>query len=654
MLDLTDGAGSGSIRVVLIDGDCEHRLLAGGALKRELGGVAPSHVGTAEELEEVLGGPEPDAVVTERAPAWIDRATLVQRLRSRWPSVPIILFSATADEDGVESAVASGIDDYVLDNAPGRFARLGAAVRAAMRRRAGAATANDVTTRYRTLVAGVPVGLYRKTPAGEIVEANPAWLQMFGYPDLDSLRHVHAAAIYAQPEDRRRYLDAVSSSDVVTNFEFDARRRDGSTFRVRSSARVIRDRTGAVVFHDGVVEDITARRLAEDELRRMQEKLLQAQKLEAVGRLASGVAHDFNNLITAINGYAELARREMVRASPAIVFIDEIRDCADRAAALTRQLLAFSREQVLRPKVLDINEIVREMYRLLRRIIGEDVELAMSLAPNLGAVSADVGQIEQVIVNLAANARDAMPHGGRLTIETSDVEVDAERASSLPGLVPGPYVMIRVADTGVGMDDDTLQHLFEPFFTTKTRGEGTGLGLATVFGIVEQSGGRIEVTSRLGRGTTFRIYLPRAAGAPEATHPAVRPAAPAAGNETVLVVEDDDRLRFIVRRILGDAGYSVVVAPGGAEIPALLREIRTQPDLIITDVVMPESSGPQVVAKLAANGSTARVLYMSGYEDSTLVDRGVIGEGTPYLAKPFTADSLLRKVREILDSPRSV
>jgi nitrogen-specific signal transduction histidine kinase len=408
-----------------------------------------------------------------------------------------------------------------------------------------------------------------------------------------------------------------------------------------------------VLFHDGVVEDVTARRRAEDELRRTQEKLLLAQRLEAVGRLASGVAHDFNNLLTSINGYAELARRDMVRASPAFAYVEEIRESADRASSLTRQLLAFSRDQVLRPKVIDVNEVVREMYRLLRRIIGEDVELSLSLESDLGPVSADVGQIEQVVVNLAANARDAMPHGGKLTIKTANVELDADAARTHPGLSPGPHVLITFADTGVGMDDATLRHVFEPFFTTKPRGRGTGLGLATALGIVEQSHGRIEVSSRLGRGTTFRIYLPRAAGPLERTRlDDASSAPPPVGHETVLVVEDDDRLRFIVRRILEDAGYGVVVARGSADAPAMLREMTAAPDLIVSDVVMRDGSGPQVVAELAAAGTSARVLYMSGYEDATLVRRGLIQAGTPYLAKPFTADTLLRAVRDVLDGPR--
>jgi CheY-like chemotaxis protein len=302
---------------------------------------------------------------------------------------------------------------------------------------------------------------------------------------------------------------------------------------------------------------------------------------------------------------------------------------------------------------MDVNEVVREMYRLLRRIIGEDVELSMSLEPELGHVSADVGQIEQVVVNLAANARDAMPHGGKLTIKTANVDLDAAAVRMLPGLSAGPHVLITIADTGVGMDDATLRHVFEPFFTTKPRGRGTGLGLATAFGIIEQSRGRIEVSSRLGRGTTFRIYLPRAAGPTEKADPeGSSTSPPPVGHETVLVVEDDDRLRFIVRRILEDAGYGVVVARGSGDVPQMLREMSSGPDLIVSDVVMRNGSGPQVVAELAAAGATARVLYMSGYEDATLVRRGLIQAGTPYLAKPFTADALLRAVRDVLDGPR--
>ena len=383
-------------------------------------------------------------------------------------------------------------------------------------------------------------------------------------------------------------------------------------------------------------------------LRKSEAQLLHAQKLEAIGRLAGGVAHDFNNIITAILGYCELMRLDSPRDDPRHGDLEEINAAAERAATLTRQLLAFSRRQVLDPQSLHLNEVVAEMDRMLRRLIGEDMELRTHLDPDLGWVRADLGQIEQVMMNLVVNARDAMPDGGMVTISTANVELGKDIGAHLEG-GPGPHVMLAVSDTGCGMDADTRSRLFEPFFTTKPQGKGTGLGLATVYGIVRQSGGTIYVYSEPGRGSTFKIYLPEVA--PPATRAArvSQPPPRLDGDETVLLVEDESAVRALARKVLETHGYTVLEADRGARALELSDAHRGVVHLLVTDVVMPEMGGREVAQQLARRRPDMRVLFMSGYTDDAVVLHGVLAADVAYLQKPFTPQGLLRKVRAVLD-----
>ncbi len=393
------------------------------------------------------------------------------------------------------------------------------------------------------------------------------------------------------------------------------------------------------------------RQRAEEALRRSEEQLRQAQKMEAVGRLAGGIAHDFNNILTAIAGYSELLLGRIGEAGQLRKDVEGIRKAAERAAALTRQLLAFSRRQVLQPKVLDLNAVVAGMAPMLRRLIGENIELITVTAERPGLVKADPGLLEQVILNLAVNARDAMPQGGTLRIETAHADpadADAPRAGAD---CAGPCVVLAVSDTGCGMDAEVRSHLFEPFFTTKEVGQGTGLGLSTVYGIVEQSGGRIRVTSEVGRGSTFRIYFPGVAEPDAAPAPAEAPAGPAAGAETVLLVEDDEIVRALAREALERAGYTVLEARDGREALAIAERHRGPIHLLLTDVVMPGMSGPEVAGRLTAARAGLKVLFMSGYTDNAIGQRGVLDPGTALLPKPFTPAQLTRKLREVLDAP---
>jgi two-component system cell cycle sensor histidine kinase/response regulator CckA len=399
--------------------------------------------------------------------------------------------------------------------------------------------------------------------------------------------------------------------------------------------------------------ELAERERMETERTRLAEQLRQAQKIDSLGRLAGGVAHDFNNLLTVIAGHADLMLQDLDENDPLRESVGDIKSAATRAADLTRQLLAFSRRQILRPRVVDLNDTIRESTRMLRRLLGEDVELVTLLDPGLGRVKADPGQLDQVIVNLAVNARDAMPQGGKLTIETRNVAIEQRDAQRHVSFQPGSYVLIAISDSGVGMNADILPHIFEPFFTTKEQGKGTGLGLSMVYGIVKQSGGWIWVYSEPGHGTTVKVYLPRVE--PPLTEVEERPAEIESprGGETILVVEDEEAVRKLTCHILRKYGYDVIeTANGGEALLTCERHVLPIP-LLLTDVVMPRMSGPALAARLRQLHPEMKVLYTSGYTDAAVVDRGLLDQSVSFLQKPFTPSELGRKVREVLDSPAS-
>jgi len=441
---------------------------------------------------------------------------------------------------------------------------------------------------------------------------------------------------------RRRYI-----AGEIPRYRADVRIRTpaGEQKWIRDSSLPLRDeKTGRIVGALGILLDIT-------EHKRLEEQLRQAQKMEAVGRLAGGVAHDFNNLLTAIGGYSDLLLADLEVADPRRSDVVEIKKATDRAAALTRQLLAFSRRQVLQPTVLDLNAVVTGAEKLLRRLIGEDILLVTRLDPALGAVRADAGQVEQVVMNLAVNARDAMRRGGTLTIETTNVVVGAEgRPGEKASIPPGPYVELRVADTGTGMDAETQRRLFEPFFTTREKGEGTGLGLATVYGIVKQSGGFIWVDSAPGLGTTFTVHLPQVFESVVPGEAAGSTGADVSGTETILVVEDEPAVREVACKALLAYGYTVLEAGDANGALALAADRGARVDLLLTDVVMPGLSGRALAERLLAERPGLRVLFMSGYTDDAIGLHGVLEPGTNFLQKPFAGETLVRKVREILDA----
>jgi two-component system cell cycle sensor histidine kinase/response regulator CckA len=472
---------------------------------------------------------------------------------------------------------------------------------------------------------------------------SPAYEKIMGYSaaelkDTSPMEQVH-------PEDRARVDTARQEALNGTgrSIQYRMRHKDGTWHVLESTASPVLDAQGKVEKLVIVNRDVTERRQLEEQFR-------QAQKMEAVGRLSGGVAHDFNNLLGVIIGYAEFLQERIPANDPLHASADEVLKAGKRGALLTRQLLAFSRQQVLDPKVLDLNVAVCDMEKLLRRLIGEDVKLTTILTPRLGNVKADQGQLEQVIMNLGVNARDAMPHGGTLTIETSNMVMDDAFVRRYPYPVkPGQYVCLKVTDSGIGMSAETRARAFEPFFTTKEKGKGTGLGLSTVYGVVKQSGGYIDIESTLGKGTTFKIYLPRVDEPLQVERPAFDVAASFDGTETILIAEDETSLRTLTRDALELCGYKVMAAANGVEALELSSRFPGNIDLLLTDVAMPEMGGRVLAEKLSQARPEVKVVFMSGYTGQPIGDPGPLAPGTAFLAKPFTREMLTRKIREVLD-----
>lgn len=494
--------------------------------------------------------------------------------------------------------------------------------------------------RYRSLVQSSVYGIYRSSLEGRFLDVNPALITMLGYGSAEEVLLLDPERdVFAQPEEHDRLIEDFRRTGRLDGFEVKWKRKDGSAITVRISGRAVSSADEPADVLEAIAEDITERRALEDQFR-------QAQKMEAVGRLAGGVAHDFNNLLMVISGYAEVILGQMDGGNPLYEKGRAIQLAADRATTLTRQLLAFSRKQLLELKVVDVNAIVQDMERLLRPLIGENIELITILSPDAAHTRADAGQLEQVIMNLVVNAKDAMPAGGRLTLRTENVAVEESHRRGQHFIRPGRYVTLLVSDTGTGMDRETQSRIFEPFFTTKEKGKGTGLGLSTVYGIVKQSSGYVMVQSELGSGTAFQIYLPLVEGIAEKHSTAVPEAV--GGPETILLVEDEESVRQLVRDTLAAKGYQVLDAENGEAGIAIAAQHSGKIDLIITDVVMPGMGGREMVKQLLEARPETKVLYLSGYTEDAIVSDGSIEKGTTFLQKPFTLQNLCRKVREVL------
>ncbi len=606
-------------------------------------------VQTRDEFSEALQQGGYDVILADfRLPIYdgVSALRLAQELR---PEVPFIFVSGTMGEDAAIEGLTEGATDYVLKQ---KLSRLVPAIKRALHEGENWRERRRVEEELRKLSRAVEQSastIIITDTRGYIEYANPRFTETTGYSLAESLGQ-HTRILKSgltSPEEYQQLWETINAGKEWRG-EFHNRKKNGELYWESASISPIKNVDGVITHFLAVKEDITEHKQAEETRAKLEEQLRQSQKMESIGRLASGVAHDFNNLLTVIRGYADLMQDKMSAEEPWLEDLAQIRRAGERAAALIRQLLAFSRQQILTPTVLDLNDLVANLHKMLGRLIGEDISLSTVLQPGLWSITADPGQIEQVIMNLVINARDAMPTGGKITIETDNVYLDENYAQTYFEVPIGPCVMLAVTDTGHGMDKATQVRIFEPFFTTKGQGKGTGLGLATVYGIVKQSGGHITVYSEPDQGTTFKIYLPATeTSVTSLPAPQTQPVTHH-GAGTVLLVEDDEPVRSLVQRALQAEGYTTLEACSGSEALSLAGQHQGEIDLLLTDVVMPQMSGRELAEQLKALYPQMKVLFMSGYTDDAVVRHGLLTAETEFLPKPFSPSKLASKVREVL------
>jgi two-component system cell cycle sensor histidine kinase/response regulator CckA len=642
------------LRALLVDDSEDDAALVLRELHR--GGYVTSweRVEDAATMRDALLRGAWDVVVSDWSMPSFDALAALALVDECGLDLPLIIASGTVGEETVVTALRAGARDFVTKD---RLTRLLPALERELRerdvrraRRAAEEALRSSEARFAHLSASGIIGILGGDASDAVREANDTFLRLLGRSREEltagKVRLSDITPIEWQAQDAAA-IDLLRKEGTAAPWEKEFVRADGSRVPVLFGMAMI-DPTTWIAF----VADLGERKRAEATLRRTEEQLRQAQKMDAIGNLAGGVAHDFNNLLSVILSYSNMLAQDMTPSDPRRADLEEIEAAGKRAVELTRQLLAFGRKQILQPRIVNLNDVLAGMDRMLRRLIGEDVELTIVGAPLLGSVLVDPGQIEQIVMNLAVNSRDAMPRGGKLTLETGNVELDEAYAAAHLGAVPGPHVMLAVTDTGTGMDKATQDRMFEPFFSTKERSKGTGLGLATVFGIVQQSGGNVWVYSELGKGTTLKVYFPRAAtGAAPEPHQSIAPSiGMPGGTETILLVEDEERVRVLACTILRRSGYHVLEAQTGGDAFLICEQHGAKIDLLLTDVVMPRMSGRQLAERLQPLRPDMKVLYMSGYTDQSIVHHGVLDSGVAFLQKPITPESLTQKVREVLDA----
>ncbi|MCX5816495.1 MAG: response regulator [Proteobacteria bacterium] len=748
-------------RVLLLDDDPDMRTLAVRVLRKEFPGAQIEQVGVPDELSPALEKDCYDLVITDYEMHWTDGLKLLRIVKARWPECPVIMFTASGSEEVAVEAMRAGLDDYVLKK-PQHFARLPVAARLVMARARHRKMAKEAEERYRSLFETVPVGLFRCTPAGKLTDANPAFIQMLGYSDLQPLLALSLADTFVNRDDLKRWAKGINCEETIHNFEVQLYRRDNAIIWGEMNAHTVCDVNDNLLYYEGILQDITERRQAEKKItkaaeewqstfdsikdavmlltpdlrivranssaasffnirmdkiqgkychalmhwtdkplescpvarlletkqheetevyddkrgvwllvsvdpimddkgnitgivhivrdvterKHLESQLRQALKMEAIGTLAGGVAHDFNNILTALIGYGTLLQMQLDSDNPLRIYADQILSSSHKAANLTQSLLSFSRKQPITLRPVALNSLIRGTDKLLKRLLTEDIALQTILASDDMTIMGDATQIDQILFNLVSNARDAMPKGGRLTIKTELAVLDREFAETFGYGEPGAHAVISVSDTGTGMDEATKEKIFDPFFTTKEVGKGTGLGLSTVYGIVKQHKGHVNVQSEQGKGTTFHIYLPAiqmAAGEEKTVYPAVK-----RGKETVLVAEDNEEVRNLVKQILADHGYTPIIAADGEDALIKFKENKNIA-LLLLDSVMPKKNGREVYDEIKKIDPDIKALFTSGYTRDIVLDKGIEEKDFHFISKPIIPRKLLEKLREILD-----
>jgi two-component system, cell cycle sensor histidine kinase and response regulator CckA len=637
------------LRVLLLEQDPTDVELCGNTLRDAGYSLKIDVVATAAEFAHQLETCKYDVVLSDYKISGWSGIDALHLLRETGNNLPFLLVTKALGEETAVSCIQQGVSDYVLKD---RLVRLPHAIDRAIcdqrlrkeRNHSGLALHHS-EERYRDLVENAIYGIYRETVLGRFLQVNPAIVRMLGYESSQELMDLPALAAYRNPRDREQLLlEEYRRTGKVIGIEVEWKRKDGSPLLVRLSGRGVPNEAGDLQELEIIVEDVTERRALEKQLH-------QVRKFEAIGQLAGGIAHDFNNVIGAMMGWAELGSEQAPPDTRFSDYFKKIRTQAVRAATLTRQLLAFARRQILEPQDIQINTIVSDVLSLLEKVIGKDVEIKTFLSAELSAVRADSSQIEQVLMNLCLNARDAMPNGGHLIIETRNANLDEDACRRTPGLSPGPHAELVVTDNGIGMDAKTREHIFEPFFTTKEPGKGTGLGLATVFGIVRQHGGFVAVDSEPKVGTTFRIYLPAVKSAVEPVRPRTKPEQIAlrGGTETLLVADDHEGIREMVRTALEGCGYRVLLAANGEEATRMFQEHAQEISLVVLDMVMPRVGGLEAATRMREMNQELPVIFITGYSAENEALSKVIESGGTVIQKPFDPKKLARRVRELLD-----
>ena len=619
---------------------------------RELKSSFSTHflrIDTADEMLAALKGSQWDIIISDYVMPRFSGLDAIALLRNNGYTLPLIVVSGKIEDDAAVETMRAGACDYILKD---NLARLVPAIRRELKEseiRRQKIKAEEELRKLSHAVEQSPVSIIVTDRNGTIEYVNPKFTQITGYRADEAIgktpRILKSGKI---PDSEYKRLWETITSGREWHGELINRKMNGELFWERASISAIRDSNGTITHFVGVKEDISEQRRTEQAHKQAMKQLRQAQKMEAIGQLAGGIAHDFNNLLTVINGYSTLLLHEMPSDAPFRSEVEHILSAGERAAALTHQLLAFSRRQMLEPKVININHLVRNLEKMLKRLIRENIVMQTCLSDQLGFVRVDPGQIEQIIMNLLVNARDALENGGTITIETADVDLDEAFVSENPGALEGSYVMLAVHDNGEGIAEETRRKIFEPFFTTKGQGKGTGLGLATVYGIVKQSGGYIQVTSELGRWTSFRVFFPRvdSEAAPEET--IVRQKGPK-GTETILVVEDEIGVLNLTVLTLKRSGYEVLQANSPTKAIEIFTNNCNRIDLVLSDVIMPEKNGPALVREFRDQRPDLKIMFMSGYTDDTISFQQITDERTAFISKPFTPDVLVGRVRDVLE-----